>query len=109
PIIADLETGNALAPVNPHAWARLAMVRLEADGPVAPVAAAVRMSILTGPHEHEFVFLRLALALSVWSWFGKEDRDLVRNQIRFAWDYSREDTVRLARNSQRLLVFRLAL
>jgi hypothetical protein len=107
----DLDTGLALAPVNPHAWARLAYVRFLLKGPNAGAgaASALRLSFLTGPYEPDMTFPRLRLALAVWSNFSTEERDLARRQIRFAWVLSRDDVVDLAILSQRILVFRLAL
>jgi hypothetical protein len=107
----DLVAGLSLEPVNPYAWARLAYVRflqkgLSAD---AGVASALRLSFLTGPYEPEMTFPRLRLALAVWSNFSTEDRELGRRQIRFAWLISRDEVVDLAIQSQRILVFRLAL
>jgi hypothetical protein len=110
-VARDLTAGLSLEPVNPHAWARLAYVRflqkgLSAD---AGVASALRLSFLTGPYEPEMTFPRLRLALAVWSNFSTEDRELGRRQIRFAWLLSRDEVVDLAVQSQRILVFRLAL
>lgn len=107
----DLVAGLSLEPVNPHAWARLAYIRflqrgLSTDAGVAP---ALRLSFLTGPYEPEMTFPRLRLALAVWSNFSTEDRELGRRQIRFAWLLSRDEVVDLAIQSQRILVFRLAL
>lgn len=107
----DLVAGLSLEPINPYAWARLAYVRflqkgLNADAGVAP---ALRLSFLTGPYEPEMTFPRLRLALAVWSNFSTEDRELGRRQIRFAWLISRDEVVDLAIQSQRILVFRLAL
>jgi hypothetical protein len=107
----DLVAGLSLEPVNPHAWARLAYVRYLQKGlsPDAGVAPALRLSFLTGPYEPEMTFPRLRLALAVWSNFPTEDRELGRRQIRFAWLISRDEVVDLAIQSQRILVFRLAL
>jgi len=107
----DLVAGLSLEPVDPHAWARLAYVRflqkgLSSDAGVAP---ALRLSFLTGPYEPDMTFPRLRLALAVWSNFSTEDRELGRRQIRFAWLLSRDEVVDLAIQSQRILVFRLAL
>jgi hypothetical protein len=107
-ISRDLAKGLALAPVNPHAWARLAYVRfLQKDQP--GVATALRLSFLTGPFEADMTFQRLRLALAVWSNFTTEDRELARRQIRFGWLLSRDEVVELAILSRRTLVFRLAL
>ena len=107
-VAGDLVRGLSLAPVNPHAWARLSYVRyLEKDLP--GVASTLRMSFLTGPYEPEITFPRLRLALAAYSNFLTEERELTKRQIRFAWLLSRDEVVELALLSQRILVFRLAL
>lgn len=107
-ISRDLVAGLALAPVRPHAWARLAYVRFLQDRR-AETAAALRMSFLTGPYEADMTLPRLRLALAVWSYFSTEEREMARRQIRFAWLLSRDEVVELALQSRRPLVFRLAL
>ena len=106
---SDLDTGLALAPVSPYAWARLAYIRFLQKGSSPGVASALRLSFLTGPFERDMVFPRLRLALAVYSNFSSEEREMARRQIRFAWLLSRDEVVELAILSQRILVFRLAL
>ncbi|MGE5145108.1 MAG: hypothetical protein ACM3N5_00090, partial [Candidatus Eiseniibacteriota bacterium] len=97
------------APVSPYAWARLAYVRYLQKGSGPEVASALRLSFLTGPFEADMTFQRLRLALIVYSNFNSEERELAKRQIRFAWLLSRDEVVDLAIQSQRPLVFRLAL
>lgn len=106
---SDLDAGLTLAPVSPYAWARLAYVRYLLNGSGPGVASALRLSFLTGPFEAEMTFPRLRLALTVYSNFDVEERELAKRQIRFAWLLSRDEVVDLAVESQRILVFRLAL
>jgi hypothetical protein len=105
----DIEAGLALEPISPYAWARLAYIRFLQMGSSPGVASALRLSFLTGPFEREMTFPRLRLALAIYSNFSSEERELARRQIRFAWLLSRDDVVDLAIQSQRILVFRLAL
>jgi len=107
--IASLEEGLAMAPLSPTAWLRLAYARSVMDGPSPAVADALRMSILTGPHEPELAFLRLRLCLLAWDHLSDDDRVLVRRQIRFAWQVSRRSLVTLAEESTRLREIRLGL
>ena len=107
-VAGDLTKGLSMAPVNPHAWARLAYVRY-LQKQQTEVASALRLSFLTGPYEADMTFPRLRLALAVWSNFTGEERELARRQIRFAWLLSRDQVVDLALGSRRILVFRLAL
>lgn len=60
---AEVELRQALrvAPVDPHAWARLALVWLRQDRPHA-AAEALRLSYVTGPHVPRLQVVRTALA-----------------------------------------------
>lgn len=60
---AEVELRQALrvAPVDPHAWARLALVWLRQERPRAAVEA-LRLSYVTGPHVPKLHLVRTALA-----------------------------------------------
>lgn len=105
----SLENGLARAPLDPHAWTRLAYARYLVDGPSPELVSVLKMSIYAGPHEPRLVFLRLRLCLAAWDYFSEEERDLVYRQARFAWGISRRKLVDIADAADRPGVIRMAL
>lgn len=107
--IQDLEAGLALAPADPYGWARLALVKQLRTGPSKDVASALIMSLLTGPYEPDMIPLRLELAFQNWGHLAVRDRELVDQQIRYAWIRSKKQILEMARDPRRLAAIRAAL
>ncbi len=107
--VASLKTGLALAPANPFAWTRLAYAQTLMTGPSPSVASALRMAMLTARYEPRLLFIRLELSLRSWSNFRPEDRELVYQQVRFAWSKEPKRLVDLAVGTGRVNVIRAAL
>jgi len=107
-IVAASE-GLARAPLNPHAWARLAYARYLRDGLTRGVATDLKMSIFTGPHEPRLVFSRLALSLRDWRNFSRTDRDLLLRQVRFAWDVSPSNLIKVSKETGAIGIVLIAL
>ena len=107
--VASLKTGLALAPANPFAWTRLAYAQTLMTGPSPSVASALRMAMLTARYEPRLLFIRLELSLRSWSYFRPEDRELVYQQVRFAWSRNPKRLVEMAVGTGRVNVIRAAL
>lgn len=119
--IVSLQKGLGLAPANPFAWMRLAYAEVLKEGPSRATASALIMSMLTAPFEPRLLFLRLELSFRTWSYFQSEDREMVFEQIRYAWhdtgirwlkrrvDKKRDKLVQLAMRTNRVNLVRAAL
>ncbi len=83
--VAGLRSGLARAPANSFAWTRLAYAETTLNGPSPASASALRMGLITAPHEPRLLMVRLELCLQSWDHFAPADRALVDNQIRAAW------------------------
>ncbi len=105
----SLRKGLALAPANGFAWTRLAYVETLISGPSEEVAGILEMAMLTAPFEPRLLFLRLELCFLAWPYFDEEDRDLVFQQLRFAWRESAKQLVDLAARAERIELVRDAL
>jgi hypothetical protein len=76
----------AMAPVDPHGWARLAHVAWLQDRDADSVAA-LRASIQTGSYEPTLAAWRVVMMLRLWEAASVEDRTLFLTQIRqLAWE-----------------------
>ncbi len=82
----------AMAPVDPHGWARLTHVAWLQDRD-ADAVAALRASIQTGSYEPTLAAWRVAMMLRLWEVASVEDRTLFLTQIR---QLAREDPDSLA-------------
>ncbi len=103
-----LEAGLKRSPVNPDGWRWLGLTRLaRRDRPAA--AAAIRMSIRTGPHVRFLAVPRLRLILRLWDLFAPDEREGLYRQIRFAWSISEDRLVALATEAKTPWPFRVAL
>ncbi len=107
--IQALKDGLARSPTDPNAWARLALAQYYRNGPTADLAPPLTMSILTGPFKPEFLVIRLDLALRVWSHLPPDSRNLVFQQVRFAWRRYPKETTALATGPVRTGIIRAAL
>ncbi len=105
----SLRKGLALAPANGFAWTRLAYVETLISGPSEEVAGILEMAMLTMPFEPRLLFFRLELCFLAWPYFDEEDRDLVFQQLRFAWRESAKQLVDLAARAERVELVRDAL
>ncbi len=104
-----LKDGLARSPVSADGWRWLAVTRLSTKDR-AGAAAAVRMSLYTGPYERYLAVSRLRLLIRLWDQFPASEREMIYRQIRFAWGVSQDGVVSLAAESQNnLWLFRLAL
>jgi hypothetical protein len=83
----------AMAPVDPHGWARLAHVAALQGRDPQTVIAALRASVQTGRYEPTLAAWRVAMMLRLWSAGSVEDRILFLTQIR---QLAREDPDSLA-------------
>jgi len=100
--IAAIRRGLEIAPANPFAWARLALVQYIHDGaPTAAMAESLRMSLLTGHFDERLVLTRLDLCFRAFAHFAGDDRDLIRQQVRLAWGVSPNQVVEMGRNPLR--------
>ena len=107
--VASLKTGLALAPANPFAWTRLAYAQSLITGPSPSVASALRMAMLTARYEPRLLFIRVELCLQSWSYVRPDDRELVYQQVRFAWRKKPKRLVDLTVETGRVNVVRAAL
>jgi hypothetical protein len=100
PLLAEsivlLRRGLSLAPANGYAWARLAYALRLGGRPSPAAAAAWRMSILTVPVDGRLAVWRVALGLDLLPALTAEDRQLLAQQIGWAWRFSRSQLVKLA-------------
>lgn len=88
-----LRRSLAMAPVDPHGWARLAHAAALQGRDGGAVVAALRASIRTGPYEPTLAAWRVAMMLRLWDVASVEDRTLFLAQIR---QLAREDPDSLA-------------
>lgn len=79
-----LEAGLSLSPADPHAWARLAFVRIKNGSAAADVRRALFLSILTGPYEKRLAISRIQYAILLWDRLAADERSLVLDQISWA-------------------------
>ncbi|MGE0745195.1 MAG: hypothetical protein AB7K86_08110 [Rhodospirillales bacterium] len=100
--IAAIRKGLEISPANPFAWARLALVQYMHDGaPSATMAEYLKMSLVTGNFDERLVLTRLDLCFRAFAYFGGDDRDLIRQQVRLAWGVSPNQVVEMGRNPLR--------
>jgi membrane-anchored glycerophosphoryl diester phosphodiesterase (GDPDase) len=71
--------------------------------------SALRMALVTAPYEPRLLWSRLRLAFIAWPHMPADDRDLVFQQIRFAWNRSRQDLMILAAELDQVELVRAAL
>jgi len=105
----SLRKGLALAPANGFAWTRLAYVEILISGPSEELAGILEMAMLTAPFEPRLLFFRVELCFLTWPYFDEQDRDLVFQQVRYAWRESAKKLVDLAARAKRVELVRDAL
>jgi hypothetical protein len=107
--IVALEEGVARAPANPYAWSRLAYARALAEGWSPRAVAALRLALITAPYEPRLLWSRLRMAFLAWPQMDSEDRDVVFQQVRWAWQANPTELARLAVETKQLNLVRAAL
>lgn len=113
---AAAERGLALAPAQPSAWARLALLRLN-RGDHDGARAALTLSWRTGPEIRGLAWLRSTLALFHWEGLDADGRRAAGRDLRRLWrqrpsaalPYPRQALVRFAHGIGRLDAVRDAL
>jgi hypothetical protein len=104
-----LREGLAGAPGNPYAWTKLAYASLVDQTPPRRVVPLLEMAIRTAPVETPLTFARVELCLIEWDYFPASSRPLLNKQLRLAWSQSADETIRLARTTNRIDALRNAL
>jgi hypothetical protein len=107
--ITALEEGVARAPASPYAWSRLAYARALAEGWSPRTLAALRLALITAPYEPRLLWSRLRMAFLAWPQMASEDREVVYQQVRWAWQANRKELAQLAVEAQQLNLVRAAL
>lgn len=72
----------AIAPVDPHSWARLAHIAWLRNRDARATSTALRTSLQVGAYAPTLTAWRVGLILQLWADLGAEDRSLFASQIR---------------------------
>jgi hypothetical protein len=107
--IEALRAGLARAPANPYAWARLAYAEALAGGWSPGAVAALRLALFTAPYEPRLLWSRLRMSFLAWPEMSSEDRELVFQQVRYAWQADPAELARLAQELKQVNLVRAAL
>ena len=67
------------------------------------------MAFLTSPYDPRLLWSRLRLGFLAWPYMQPDDRDIVLQQIRWAFDENPKELARLAADADRVNVVRAAL
>ncbi len=94
--VASLKRGLALAPANPYAWTRLAHASFQADGWSPEALSALRLAFATAPYDPRLLMSRLRLSFLAWPQLLREDRELVFQQVRYAWKHDPNELTEMA-------------
>ncbi len=107
--IASLKSGLAIAPANPYAWTRLAYALFQVRGWTPEALSALRLAFVTAPYDPRLLMSRLRLSFLAWPHLLLEDRDLVLQQIRYAWRHDPSELTRMAAGFKQVNLVRAAL
>lgn len=107
--IQMLKEGLARAPANPYAWARLAYAEALAQGWSPLAISSLRLSTITAPYEPRLLWSRLRMTLLASRDISSLDRELVFQQIRFAWKTDPSELTRLAAELMQVNLVRASL
>jgi hypothetical protein len=107
--IEALEAGLARAPANPYAWARLTYAEALAKGWSRLAVSSLRLALITAPHEPRLLWSRLRMVFLAWPDMSTEDREIVLQQVRFAWQVDRSELTQLAVELKQVNLVRAAL
>lgn len=80
-----LRQSLGLAPLNPFAWIRLALIEQANGKPENDILKFWRFSELVGPSEPKLAIPRAELALTYWDELTPEDRRQLFSNLRQAW------------------------
>ncbi len=97
-----LRRGLSMAPADPYAWMRLALVMLERVGPSEPVARALSAALATGRHERRLVRPALVTGLRVWDHLDEEDRRVIGGHLQRSWEANWRQTAEIVIRSGRV-------
>lgn len=92
-----LHRGLTRAPASPYVWTRLAYVHYLLAGVSEEMTHALRMALITGPHERFIAYVRFELGLLAWGKIRRSDRLLVERQAASAWGFDPDRTLNIAR------------
>ncbi len=99
----------ALAPANPYAWSRLAVIE-QALGEDRGVAASHwRLAVMTGPVEDWLYLARARTAIALWPELTDKDHAAVFSAIQWLWRYQAPSVLQLAEDPFSLNVVRASL
>ena len=104
-----LHRGLTRAPASPYAWTRLAYVHYLLDGISEEMIRALRMALITGPHERFISYVRFELGLLAWNKLRHSDRILVERQAARVWAFNRGRALEIARARGKTSLLRRAL
>jgi hypothetical protein len=107
--VQSLKRGLSAAPGNPYAWARLAYAEARLRGWTPLALQALRLALLTASYEPRLLWSRLRLCFLAWPYMAEEDREIVYQQIRMAWQDDPQKLTQLADTLERVNVVRAAL
>ena len=85
----SLIKGLALAPMNPYGWMRLAQVRKIRNAPIPQIAGALKLAMKSGHNEdkrHFMLLLMVEIGLEVWGQLNDQEREIIAQKARKAWD-----------------------
>lgn len=98
--VDDLTHGLARAPGNSHAWLVLGYADF-IRGEMAGAASDFRTSVFNDPYDPNLVVARCELGLRLLPLLAADDRRLLDEQLRFAWDIKWPEIVALAKKGYR--------
>ncbi|PCJ59156.1 MAG: hypothetical protein COA65_06905 [Rhodospirillaceae bacterium] len=104
-----LHRGLTMAPASPYVWTRTAYVHYLLDGVSEKMTRALRMALITGPHERFIAHVRFELGLLAWNKLGHSDRILVERQAASAWGFDPARALTIARARGKTALLRRAL
>ncbi len=85
--ILSLRTGLEMSPLSPFAWMRLASVELLKAGPSPAAMSAFRLGLNMAPYEPYLAIARIYMGMALWSDLQPDERRLILQQARYAWNY----------------------
>lgn len=107
--VSSLKSGLALAPANPYAWTRLAYASFQLHGWNREALSALRLAFATAPYDPRLLMSRLRLSFLAWPHLLREDRELVLQQVRYAWKHDPDELARIAADFDQINLVRAAL
>lgn len=90
----------ALAPANTYGWTRLAYLHLITEGPSPIAAAALALSLETGPYEPSIMLTRVTMAIAMLDIIDDDTRARLPPMIRAAWEHEPGQLTETARREK---------